>query len=61
MAWTQKADLKGTAGDPGEPGADGAAGTQWFTGEGAPTSVPSSVTGDYYLDTLTGHLYVLEA
>jgi hypothetical protein len=58
MAWTQKADLKGTAGDDGD---DGDPGTQWFTGEGAPTSVPTSVTGDYYLDTLTGHLYVLEA
>jgi hypothetical protein len=58
MAWTQKADLKGTAGDEGPPGDPG---TQWFVDEGAPTSVPGSVTGDYYLDSLTGHLYVLEA
>lgn len=61
MAWTQKADLKGTDGDPGAPGDDGAAGTQWFVDSGAPTSVPGSVTGDYYLDSATGHLYVLEA
>jgi len=58
MSWTQKADLKGTAGDAGD---DGDPGTQWFVDEGAPTSVPGSVVGDYYLDSLTGHLYVLEA
>ena len=59
MAWTQKADLKGTAGDPGE---DGAAGTQWFVAASAPTEEPgatavaAAVTGDYYLDSTTGHL-----
>ena len=64
MAWTQKADLKGTSGD---AGADGAAGTQWFVAASAPTEEPgatavaAAVTGDYYLDSTTGHLYVLEA
>lgn len=64
MAWAQKADLKGTTGD---AGADGDAGTQWFVAASAPTEEPgatacsTAVTGDYYLDSVTGHLYRLDA
>lgn len=74
MAWTQTANIKGDPGPQGETGATGAAGSQgpagdagpagergskWFTGSGAPTSVPGSIAGDMYLDTATGDVYLL--
>lgn len=54
---------KGDPGDPGTPGAPGEAGprgTRWYTGVGAPGSLPDSLTGDLYLDTATGTVYELE-
>ena len=62
MAWISSGSLKGPQGDPGpqgEPGAQGNRGTGWFTGSGAPTTVPGSVPGDLYLDQTNGDVYVL--
>lgn len=62
MAWTQTANIKGDAGTDGTNGTngtDGARGSKWFTGSGAPTSVGGSIAGDFYLDTVTGDVYVL--
>jgi hypothetical protein len=71
MAWTQQLNIKGTKGDTGnagiqgDPGTAGTAGakgdrgTTWYTGGGAPSSVPGSLAGDLYLDTATGDVYLL--
>jgi len=35
-------------------------GTQWWNGAGPPTPPPTgSITGDYYLDTTSGDVWVL--
>ena len=49
----------GAPGEKGEQGAPGRDGSRWFTGAGAPTSVPDSAPGDMYLDTEAGGLYQL--
>lgn len=74
MAWTQVANIKGEQGEQGAQGAQGPQGSQgetgatgatgergskWFTGSGAPTSVPGSIAGDFYLDTDNGNVYEL--
>jgi len=71
MAWTQQLNIKGAKGDtgntglqgtpgtPGTAGAKGDRGTTWFTGSGAPSSIPTSLAGDLYLDTGTGDVYLL--
>ncbi len=50
---------QGLQGVEGPSGPQGNRGTGWFTGSGAPTSVPGSVTGDLYLDQTSGDVYVL--
>jgi hypothetical protein len=35
------------------------AGAQWWNGSGAPGTISGSQTGDYYLDTASGDVYVL--
>ena len=62
MAWIPSGSLKGPQGDPGpqgEPGSQGSRGTGWFTGSGAPGSVPGAIPGDLYLDQTSGDVYVL--
>lgn len=59
MAWNEVMNIKGPQGDQGDPGPTGARGATWFTGAGAPTTVPGSMVGDLYLDTATGDVYVL--
>lgn len=49
----------GPAGPQGETGATGQRGSRWFTGSGAPTTVPGSFVGDLYLDTSDGTVYEL--
>jgi len=57
--------LQGTPGPQGIQGLQGPAGPQgnrgtgWFTGSGAPTTVPGSIPGDLYLDQSNGDVYVL--
>jgi hypothetical protein len=57
--------LQGTPGPQGLQGLQGPAGPQgnrgtgWFTGSGAPTTVPGSIPGDLYLDQSNGDVYVL--
>ena len=62
---------QGPQGDPGPTGSTGATGatgatgptgprgTNWYTGSGAPSSVPGSQVDDLYLDTATGDVYKL--
>ena len=62
MAWIPSGSLKGPQGDPGpqgEPGSQGSRGNGWFTGSGAPTTIPGSMPGDLYLDHTSGDVYVL--
>lgn len=48
---------QGPEGPQGEQGTQGVQGTLWFTGTGAPGSIPDSRPGDLYLDTETGTYY----
>ena len=50
---------QGLQGVEGPAGPQGSRGTGWFTGNGAPTTVPGSVPGDLYLDQTNGDVYVL--
>ncbi|NDG76143.1 MAG: collagen-like protein, partial [Synechococcaceae bacterium WB8_1B_136] len=50
---------QGLQGVEGPAGPQGNRGTGWFTGSGAPTTVPGSVPGDLYLDQTSGDVYVL--
>jgi hypothetical protein len=50
---------QGIQGVEGPSGPQGNRGTGWFTGSGAPTTVPGSVPGDLYLDQTSGDVYVL--
>jgi hypothetical protein len=61
----------GRAGDPGPPGergiqgpagntgATGTRGTRWQSGAGAPVSLSGTIAGDMYLNTTTGHVYMV--
>ena len=58
--------LQGEPGPQGLQGVEGPAGTQgtrgtgWFSGAGAPAPViPGSISGDLYLDNVTGDVYTL--
>ena len=65
MAWNEVMNIKGPQGDPGTPGTDGAdgapgqRGATWYTGNGAPTTIPGSLPDDLYLDLDTGAVYKL--
>ena len=49
----------GAQGAPGATGAPGANGTKWYTGSGAPSTIPGAAAGDLYLDVDDGTVYVL--
>jgi uncharacterized protein len=49
----------GPMGPPGPQGLQGEAGSKWYDGIGSPSNVPLSKSGDYYLDTSTGDVYIL--
>lgn len=49
----------GVAGTNGSPGADGEDGTTWHDGSGVPDD-SLGVDGDYYLDVVTGDVYLKE-
>jgi len=68
MEWTITGSIQGPQGEPGavgEQGLQGAQGnpgprgTKWFAGDGVPTTVVGSQTGDWYLDNLTGDIHEL--
>jgi len=44
-------------GPPGPPGPSGARGAYWFTGNGAPTQTLNVLSGDMYLDKLSGDIW----
>ena len=47
-------------GPEGPPGPAGEDGTKWFDGEGPPLGpIVGAAPGDYYLDTLSGNVWVL--
>ena len=48
---------QGVPGNTGSTGSPGARGNTWFTGPGAPGSVPGAIAGDLYLDLSTGDTY----
>lgn len=51
---------QGVAGDTGATGATGATGPRgatWFTGTGAPGTIPGAIAGDMYLDLSNGDVY----
>ena len=50
---------QGLQGVEGPSGPQGSRGTGWFTGSGAPTTVPGAIPGDLYLDQTSGDVYVL--
>jgi hypothetical protein len=51
----------GTGGG-GTPGPPGTPGSRWYDGPGPPPDpYPGARAGDYYLDTVTGDVYLLEA
>jgi hypothetical protein len=50
---------QGLQGVEGPAGQQGNRGTGWFTGTGAPTTVPGAIPGDLYLDQSNGDVYVL--
>ena len=50
---------QGLQGVEGPSGSQGSRGTGWFTGSGAPTTVPGAIPGDLYLDQTSGDVYVL--
>ena len=55
--------LPGISGPPGPPGLPGSRGSQgqrgsnWFTGTGAPSTIPGSISGDLYLDLSTSNIW----
>ena len=52
--------IQGPIGAPGPAGVEGSRGTGWFVGSGPPpASIPGSIVGDLYLDTLSGDVYLL--
>jgi hypothetical protein len=52
--------IQGPIGSSGPAGPAGTRGTGWYVGSGAPpTTIPGSITGDMYLDTVSGDVYVL--
>lgn len=53
------AGADGATGAAGADGAQGDRGNTWFTGVGAPTTIPGSIVGDLYLDTDTSNVYKL--
>lgn len=50
---------QGAPGSDGSTGATGPRGSGWFTGSGAPGTLPGQIAGDLYLDTATGVVYKL--
>jgi hypothetical protein len=48
-----------TGGPQGALGVTGTRGATWWNGTGPPGTITGSLPGDYYLDTLTGDVYVL--
>jgi hypothetical protein len=52
----------GAAGEPGRdstvPGPAGQRGSLWFSGSGAPSTIPGAQDNDHYLDTSTGDVWV---
>lgn len=68
MAWAQDGNIKGppgtdgtdgTNGTNGTDGADGQRGSNWYTGDGPPTTIAGSLPGDKYLDVISGDVYTL--
>jgi len=66
MAWSTITNIKGPQGDTGATGATGATGdtgatgqrgSLWYSGSGAPGTIPGALVGDLYLDTDTGDVY----
>lgn len=69
MAWSTITNIKGPQGDQGpqgvqgnqgiqgETGAVGTRGSLWYSGSGAPGTIPGALAGDLYLDTNTGDVY----
>lgn len=57
--WTQGVTIKGPKGEDGAAAdpANGTDGFNWFSEEGAPTTVATSAVGDYYLNETTGDIY----
>ena len=52
----------GAAGAPGAPGDPGTRGSRWYTGAGAPVTVPDTrVDGDMWLDETTGDVWRWDA
>jgi hypothetical protein len=51
----------GPQGEQGEPGETGQRGSLWTSGEGVPSVTGFELTGDMYLDELTGDVYRFEA
>jgi len=51
---------QGNTGATGEQGETGVRGSNWYTGSGAPGSIPGMLPGDHYLDLDTGYVYLLE-
>jgi len=45
--------------EPLATGATGPRGTNWYSGHGAPGTIPGSTPGDMYIDLDSGDLYVL--
>jgi hypothetical protein len=48
---------QGTAGTDGDDGATGQRGTKWFSGHGAPGTIPGAIAGDLYLDLDDGAVH----
>lgn len=51
---------QGIAGEKGDTGDAGQRGSRWFTGAGAPSTIPGAIAGDMYLDTSSGVVYRLD-
>lgn len=51
---------KGDNGSNGDTGPQGPKGTIWFNGVGVPADIIGATVGDYYLDTSTGDIYILD-
>jgi uncharacterized protein len=49
----------GPMGPMGPTGAQGPAGSKWYNGIGSPGNIAAAKSGDYYLDTSTGDVYIL--
>lgn len=55
-----KQGARGVQGPAGPQGEQGERGSRWYTGSGAPGTIASAKTGDLYLDTDSGVVYVLD-